>query len=307
MNEKYIYIIELEDNCYFIHHTTKKNSFMVLLEFEIYYDYLKIHKPIKIIETIEEKNEVHLDNVVKEYMYYFGYAYVRGGSYSDIDLTSEQEKFILRELTESVRENQHSISYDYIINNYLIRQWNSKEEIQTEYDKLKKEFDKYQQEKNKLDDIRGNGKITEYLLIEIQKLHDFCKIRGKDYKKVSDEYSKLYANIMPKIKHVLQKYINLTTENIINVPEKYAKYKHIYPHFFLDPFFYKYDFSPFSPYTSNQAEIDLFFEAITYFTNWIICRIQELEFDVNSYNYDIEWLYPRIFFILERLESAFIQ
>jgi len=301
MDELYIYVVKLEDNYYFIHHTTNKNSFAVLLEFEIYYDYLKIHKPIKIIETILEKNELHLDNVVKEYMHNFGYEYVRGGSYSDIELTCDQEKFILRELTESIRENKHSISYNYIINNYVIREWKSKEEIQTEYDKLKEEFEKYKQEKNKRDDIRGNVKITEYLLVDIQKIRDFCKIRGRDYKKVTDEYSKLYSNIIPKIKHVLQKYIELTSENFnINESKKYAKYKYIFPNFFMEPFFYKYYFSPLSPYATNNDEIDLFFEAITYFTNWILCRIQELEFDVNSYKYDIEWLYPRIFYVLDR-------
>jgi hypothetical protein len=303
MEELYIYVVELEDKCYFIHHTSKKFAFEVLLEFEIYYDYLKIHKPIKIIETILEKNEVHLDSVVKEYMYNYGYAYVRGGSYSDIELTNEQEKVILRELTESVRENQHSISYNYIINNYIMREWQSKEEIQTEYNILKQEFEKYKEEKNKKNEIRGNG-ITEYLLVEIQKMHDFCKIRGKDYTKVTKEYSKLYANVMPKIKHVLKKYIELTDDFATN-DSKYAKYKHIYPNYFLEPFFYAYYFSPLSPYATNTQEIDLFFESITYFTNWILCRIQELEYDVNSYKYDIEWLYPRIFYILERSNLAY--
>jgi len=293
-----IYVVLLQDNHYFIHHTSEKPQDQVLLEFEIYYDYPKIHKPICIIESVLEKNEIHLDNIVKDYMYNYGFAYVRGGSYSNIDLTLDQEAFILRELTESIRENVHTGSYDYIVNNYINRQWTSIEEIDTEYNKLASEFEKYQQElfeRNKFQKVNGQ-KISYNIDFEIRKLYDFCKSRGCDYNNVTPEYVKLYNKLIPQIKHIIKKY----SETCEKVPTKYLEYMYHFPHFYLDPFFYTYSFSPLPVHVDK---IDHFFEAIQYFIDWSICHIQELEFDVNSYPYDIEWLYPRIFYIIDKIKS----
>lgn len=300
-NPLYIYSILLEDNYYFIHHTEKKSYDQVLLEFEIYYDYVKKHKPIRILNAIPEKDELHLDSIVKEYMYMYGYAYVRGGSYSNIDLSINEESFILRELTEKVRNDsiRYSISYNHLLKNYINREWKSLEEIEMECNKLKKEYDQYQQEKIRRDDLQSYSKkktITICTIDEIEKLHDFCKIRGKDYTQVTKEYLDLYEKVLPKLKHIIEKYMELCESPC----EKYAKYTNKFPHFFMDPFFYRYSFSPSPSVLTDISEIDLFFEAILYFTNWIICRIQEYSFDITTYTYDIEWLYPRIFYVLEK-------
>jgi len=300
MNQIYIYVILLEDNHYFIHHTYKKSYDQVLLEFEIYYDYLKIYRPVRVLDVIQEKDELHLDAVVKEYMYNYGYAYVRGGTYTNTELSKTEESFILRELKETTREypNRHIISYDYLLEKYINREWKSHEEFQQEYSRLKSEFAKYQQEKMRRDALEvyaPKKTITEIFIIELEKLRDFCRTRGKDYTKVSTEYTTLYANVLPKIRHVIQKYMDTCAFPC----DKYAKYMNLFPHFFMDPFFYTYSFAPCPVYLTDVTEIDAFFEAILYFANWVVCRIQELTFDVNSYHYDIEWLYPRIFYVLK--------
>jgi archaellum component FlaC len=297
----FIYVVLLKNNHYFIHHTSEKPDNEVLLEFEIYYDFVKTHEPMCVIESIMEKNEIHLDSIVKDYMYNYGYAYVRGGSYSNIILTQDQETFILRELTESNRENVHSISYEYILNNYINRQWNSIEKIDEEYKKVVAEYEKYQQDlllRNEIENVNGR-KINYNIDFELEKLYNFCKSRDNDYTKVTDEYIELYKKILPQIKHIIKKY----SEKCENVPRQYLDYMNPFPHFYLDPFFYKYSFAP-SPIRIDK--LDAFFEAIRYFTNWILCRVQELNFDVNSYCYDIEWLYPRIFYILEKIKTNYV-
>jgi hypothetical protein len=302
-DQQYIYIVLLENNRYFMHHTYKKNYDQVLFEFEIYYDYLKLYKPIRILDMILEKDDLHLDTVVKEYMYNYGYEYVRGGSYTNVELTPNEETFILRELTETVRENAHIISYQTLLDKYVNREWKSVEEYEEEYRLLKTEYAKYQQEKMKRDEIEvydTNKTITNYMIEEIENLRDFCKTRGTDHTKVTKKYVELYHKILPKIKHIIQKYTELSE---LYVPPKYEKYLNLFPHFFMDPFFYTYSFSPCPECVTNATEIDRFFEAILFFTQWILCRIQELKFDVNTYYYDIEWLYPRIFYVLENKKT----
>jgi hypothetical protein len=175
------------------------------------------------------------------------------------------------------------------------------EEIDAEYNRLVAEFEKYRQEIIKRNEIQkmDGRKINYNIDFEINKLCDFCKSRGDDYTKVTPEYVQLYKKLVPQLKHIIQKY----SEKCENVPTKYLEYMHPFPNFYLDPFFYTYSFSPLP---LQIDKIEPFFEAIRYFTDWIFCRIQELDFDVNSYPYDIDWLYPRIFYIIEKIKRNYI-
>jgi hypothetical protein len=305
----YIYVLLLEDNYYFIHHAYNKTDKQVIQEFEIHYDFLKLHRPIRVLDVMLEKDELHLDSVVKEYMYDHGYAYVRGGSYTNPELTPAEELVIDKELNAIVREYppSHASTYNYLLANYIDREWNSVAELENEYRELKMEFAKYEKEKKQLDGIEiyftNNGSFCEKkhekkldlcIISEIEQLRDFCKIRGDDFRKVTKEWTDKYQTLLPKIQHIVRKYAELRDSPC----NKYAKYVNIPPQFFMDPFFYVYEFSPLPKRTSE--EIDAFFESILYFANWTICRIQEYTFNVHSYAYDIEWLYPRIFYVLEK-------
>lgn len=308
MEELYIYVLELVNGRYFIHHANKKNHEIILFEFEIYFDYLKIYKPVRIIEIIKEEDELHLDSVVKNYMYKCGYENVRGGSYSEVELSKATQNFIERELTESIREypNKHTYSYEYLVNNYIMRDWNTLEEIDIEHNKIKSEFQQYQQNKLLLESVKKCGKkiINEYFLQQIKELHSYCKSRCYlscgEHERASIFYSK-YKIILPCIQHIL----NIYMEKCEFPCQKFVNYMHKYPQFYLDPFFYCYSFS-YIP-ENIIVNIDDIFEAITYFTNWVLCYIQELSFIDNSYIYDIEWLYPRILYILEKIKNVEIK
>jgi len=312
MKDLYIYVIQLEENRIFIHHAYETKPDKLFLEFEIYYDYLKLYKPLHIIETILEKDDLQLDYIVKTYMYMHGYAYVRGGSYSDVELCKNTQFFIEKELTESVREypNKYTPSYAHIMQTYVMRKWENVEEINDEHALLKTQFRQYLQEKLALDAVetyatpsskkRGfvnnDVRINEYTLVEIQTLYDYCKANNS-----SDIYKmrKLYLNILPKIKHIIKIYMQKCEFPSTN--PLYVKYMFPHPQFFLDSFFYQYSFSP--PCPKDREAVDEVFGAILYFTNWVICHIQDLRFNLISYPYNIEWLYPRIFHILDKIKK----
>lgn len=58
----------------------------------------KKYKPIALEKVIENVSSFEEDKVTKEYMAKYGIENVRGGSYSSIDISEEQEDFLRREI-----------------------------------------------------------------------------------------------------------------------------------------------------------------------------------------------------------------
>lgn len=57
----------------------------------------RLHKPIHLIDSFEEKSIFDEDNTTKKYMMKYGIQNVRGGSYATIELTKNQILFLKRE------------------------------------------------------------------------------------------------------------------------------------------------------------------------------------------------------------------
>lgn len=57
----------------------------------------RLHKPIQLIDSFEEKSLFDEDNTTKKYMMKYGIQNVRGGSYATIELTKNQILFLKRE------------------------------------------------------------------------------------------------------------------------------------------------------------------------------------------------------------------
>lgn len=57
----------------------------------------RLHKPIHLIDSFEEKSLFDEDNTTKKYMMKYGIQNVRGGSYATIELTKNQILFLKRE------------------------------------------------------------------------------------------------------------------------------------------------------------------------------------------------------------------
>lgn len=86
MDKILIYVLLLNDNCYYIGKTTKHVD-------ERFNEHMKgsaawttLHTPIKIIETLNTTNPMDEDSVTKKYMLKYGIENVRGGSYTKITL-----------------------------------------------------------------------------------------------------------------------------------------------------------------------------------------------------------------------------
>lgn len=99
-NKLYMYYISLEDEHLFLHTDFKKDYNKVIDECLAKYDYVKLHKPQKVVFVMEIHDFYDVDKYVKMFMHMFGIEKTRGGSYTDIVLkdafleTIEHEKEI---------------------------------------------------------------------------------------------------------------------------------------------------------------------------------------------------------------------
>jgi predicted GIY-YIG superfamily endonuclease len=86
MDKILIYVLLLNDNCYYIGKTTinVEERFSEHMKGSVVWTTL--HKPIKIIETLNTTNPMDEDIITKKYMLKYGIEYVRGGSYTKITL-----------------------------------------------------------------------------------------------------------------------------------------------------------------------------------------------------------------------------
>jgi hypothetical protein len=94
-----LHVISLADNKLFLHVSTTQidNDNAIMLECEIMHDYVRKHKPMRILESVALRQDAEIDFFVKKYMKFYGVDNVRGGTYSDIELTEIDKQFILRE------------------------------------------------------------------------------------------------------------------------------------------------------------------------------------------------------------------
>ena len=142
---KYINIILLEKERYYIYISEEIQYSKILIECEIYDDYIKKYKPIKIIEQfiLEDSNPYLIDSIVKKYMYKYGINNVKGGSYTDEYLSSSQIENIRKEF--EFIENPyrfHSEMSDILIiyNNYT---YNSLKQIEQLIQDISQNYQNY--------------------------------------------------------------------------------------------------------------------------------------------------------------------
>jgi hypothetical protein len=107
-NKLYIYYISLEDEHLFLHTDFKKDYEKVMEECLAKYDYVKLHKPQKVVFVMEINDFYDVDKYVKMFMHMFGMENTRGGSYTDIEL---KDAFI-----ETIEHERGITQLDYYTN-----------------------------------------------------------------------------------------------------------------------------------------------------------------------------------------------
>lgn len=97
-----VYILELENNKYYIGSTEKNLEDRVIEHFKHCGSvWTQKFKPIKVIEIVPNADKYDEDKYTKKYMDKFGIDNVRGGSYVTIDLPSFQKKSLQKEFCTS--------------------------------------------------------------------------------------------------------------------------------------------------------------------------------------------------------------
>ena len=93
-----IYILELNNNKYYVGKTTNLEKRLDQHKNNIGSEWTKKYKFIKLVETIETQSEFEEDKYVKIYMNRYGINNVRGGSYNQIELSIIQKDNLIKEL-----------------------------------------------------------------------------------------------------------------------------------------------------------------------------------------------------------------
>jgi len=95
-----IYCLELENDRLFVflRDTPSSNPIELFLEAVLSFEYVRQNKPLSIKDIWPETQPLDLDQRVKQHMLLYGIDHVRGGSYSNPELTPEQHTLLTIEL-----------------------------------------------------------------------------------------------------------------------------------------------------------------------------------------------------------------
>lgn len=112
-----IYVLKCEHNKYYIGKTQSLQH--RLLEHFTHQGstWTQLHKPIEIIQTIQNCDDFDEDKYVKMYMSLYGIDNVRGGSYCQVSLTPEQIKLLSVEISSCQNRCHHCGKSGHFINN----------------------------------------------------------------------------------------------------------------------------------------------------------------------------------------------
>jgi len=275
-------------------------------ECEIYYDFVKKYKPIDIIEQYNNKDELQVINIIKIYMFFYGYEYIRGGPYFEEILTSEQYKIIDLEMEYIDNSDIHNYSFEEVLS-YEYCDYKSIEEIEREISKINNNYDKYLFEKNRLINIKSlfenynNISIEKFNSNDLLWLYDICEINYNKIKQINKYidnnfdsiYIQKYRNIIKVIKQI--NFLSKTTDFFPNYSLQIQEYNIYlkYPEFLFDSYIYKNKIS------DSLETLLKFCNLIKGMVDTLQNRIEEYKFDLSTYTRDIEWKTPRILYILE--------
>jgi hypothetical protein len=105
-----IYVLQLENDKWFLHISNVSDSTQIIFECQTLYDFVKKNAPIKIYETLKIFDHFDINTWTKRYMVYFGIDNVRGGIYSDEILPEYLRKGIEFELAASLQDYEKKLN-----------------------------------------------------------------------------------------------------------------------------------------------------------------------------------------------------
>ena len=293
----FLHIVLLENDKLLLHVSihNKDNMSNVITECELTYEYAALYKPIRIVETIVICQNDEINFFVKKYMKYYGIDNVRGGSYTNIVLTTDEQNHINNEQLQDIESKklQSNIINDIIEKYKDIDTWPT-DKIKLEYETCNKKQNRYENEKQLLYNFRVDNEniaTNRLVLSDLKWLSNECvkaiKLSPPEKENhgcyIDTETKQKYRRIVVKLKSIYTIFANYTDET-----NKYQPLIHLYsPETILDHYFY----NPSVTQCILQYDtLNKYLSMCEYMTYWIICRTQEYIFDVNSYPPNFEWI-----------------
>jgi hypothetical protein len=280
-----------------VERSVERSDEHILLEAEIYYNYLQKYKPISIIKKIEttidnDDNDKLLDIYVKENM-------ICGIN------TVHEEHCCFQDLTlfklDKIRhcKNTNNEYVENLITKYLCKN-RTIEEILFEKQELENTLEKYKKEKQELENISIDGsQIIENIRWIKEKCRNMNKNKNENEneKKIINKKENInrYRNILFLLNQV---YTILTSTSTFstyskNISDIYIKY----PKFLLDDFFCHWHRTHLEEY---MKEVEIFCSIYEEMTNVIIQKMKEIESNIKTYDDDLEWKISRALYMLNK-------
>jgi hypothetical protein len=261
-----IYVLQLENDKWFLHVSTPLNEY-VLLECETLFEFVKKNKPIRIFETLNLRDKYEINSHVKRYMEYIGIDNVRGGIYSDEILPEYVINNLRLEISSSIDTYEKKVA---IFNN-----------IRRKKDLTIVDFNNKMNEYTNLIN-KGYNEFNRDFFTDLEWFTDIIKNAEKDditYKprglnKINSYDNARYKSLLKKLDSVYNFYFNLD-EDTIKVEPSVILQK---PLFIFDRIFYH-------PYNIKDCagEIDIALNLIRkyeFMGYTLINIIDGLEFDL---------------------------
>jgi hypothetical protein len=304
-----IIVFYLEFERFFLHVCScsqkNKSDAQLMLEAELYSDYMKKYKPISIVNRYNTEYGMDIDRYVKIYMIGYGIDYVRGGSYSDEILSESQLNVLLRELdtASSSINKKHEDIVENLIQTYVYNKSAlTKSAIGIERKKLEETLANYKKEKTEYDSIYIHG---SQIMDDIQWISETCSQIVEIYntnKQNSFLFKLIKKEFIEKYKRVL---VSLRTVYTICKTYEYSKYNTEkiyvkYPQFVLDDFFYHCHYMN----DVSIIRVEQLCHTYKHMTNIIVNKMAEKEFDIASWGENIEWKIPRALYLLDKIDHS---
>lgn len=295
-----LHVLLLTEDKLFLHgsSTTINDESVIMLECEIMHEYLQKYKPLRILESIALRQTCEVDFIVKKYMKCYGIDNVRGGSYTDFELTSDEKKFIQREHLMTIDKMQSKCdAMMTMFNEYKdIHTW-SLDKIRMEMSLVTRQQSLYDNEKtmlNKLSIGKNNIQTNRIFLTDLKWLLNQCAKNIQQHSIFVSPTSKVTSSsvnrdVNGKYKQILNKMKALYAIfcEHIDVEIKYEPRIHLYaPETLLDAcFFHCHQERNWDSYVFQVINLIECYEYIFY---CVITKIDEYKFDVNTYPPDFE-------------------
>jgi hypothetical protein len=292
-----LHVLLLTEDKLFLHgsSTVSTNDAVILLECEIMHEYLQKYKPLRILESIALRQTCEIDFFVKKYMKCYGIDNVRGGSYTNFELTNDEKEFIEREHLMTIDSMESKcLAIATVFNEYNdITTW-SLDKINQEMSLVTRQQRMYDNEKmmlNKLSIGKNNIQTNRIFLTDLKWVLNQCaknikqtvntNTQGCIYSASKDIETK-YKQILNKMKALYAIFCEHIDVNI-----KYEPRIHLYaPETLLDTCFYHcHEHHNWETYIFQVIDMIEYYEYIFY---CVMTKIDEYKFDVNTYPPDFE-------------------